>query len=209
MAKGGSKKGSPFERWFCREISLWYSQGKDDNLAWRTAGSGGRATNRAKKGLKSNNHYGDIMYTDPCMKPFFDYFTIEMKRGYSRHTLQDLLDPPTRGGIPEYIKWFEQAARSADQAGSVSWMIILKRDQRPPLMIIPREQMTIMSVRVGYPVIYLNGNQHDVIMMRLEDWFKNCNPKTIENKIVVRRETDRNAHQNKDSELPGSSAARN
>ena len=45
MRKGGGKeKGSSFERLVCKRMSMWLSKGERDDLFWRSAMSGGRAT---------------------------------------------------------------------------------------------------------------------------------------------------------------------
>jgi len=41
---GGKAKGAAFERDICRRLSLWYTNGKQDDVFWRSAISGGRAT---------------------------------------------------------------------------------------------------------------------------------------------------------------------
>jgi hypothetical protein len=54
MRKGGGKqKGSQFERDVCRELSLWVSHGKQEDVYWRSAMSGGRSTVAALKGARS------------------------------------------------------------------------------------------------------------------------------------------------------------
>jgi len=45
MRKGGGKaKGASFERDICRRLSLWVSAGKQEDVFWRSAMSGGRST---------------------------------------------------------------------------------------------------------------------------------------------------------------------
>ena len=61
MRKGGGKeKGSAYERAICKRLSLYVSKGKRDDLFWRSAMSGGRATLQAKKGKKAQAQAGDI-----------------------------------------------------------------------------------------------------------------------------------------------------
>jgi hypothetical protein len=47
--KHPTQKGSSFERQFCRALSLWVSKGVDENIYWRTSGSGGWATRKRAK----------------------------------------------------------------------------------------------------------------------------------------------------------------
>jgi len=53
-------KGSQYERDVCRKFSLWISDGKNPNLLWRSAMSGGRSTVMNKKGGVNKEQAGDI-----------------------------------------------------------------------------------------------------------------------------------------------------
>ena len=132
-------KGSEFERWFCRQLSLWWTGGKSDSTFWRTSNSGGRATVRGKKGKRTKNHYGDVMAVEPEGQPFIDAVTVELKRGYNRVTIQDLLDKPKGAAKQEWEKWIKQAQKSAKDAGSESWLLVVKRDRRESLACYPAD----------------------------------------------------------------------
>lgn len=63
MRSGGSKsKGSSFERIISRLLSQWITGNKKEELFWRSAASGAKATIGRKKGIKSNQD-GDISST--------------------------------------------------------------------------------------------------------------------------------------------------
>jgi hypothetical protein len=130
-----SRKGSSFERDFCRQLSLWASGGANDDWYWRTGGSGARATVRGKKNKRTVNQHGDVAATCTEAQFFLDEFTLELKRGYNRYSLHDLLDKGPRAAKQTYEKWVDQARASARGAGSHYWMIVAKRDQRLPLAL--------------------------------------------------------------------------
>lgn len=132
-----AQKGQPFEREVCKLLSHWYSYGKDDDLFWRTAGSGGRGTVRGRKGKKTRSACGDIYATDEVGKSLTELITFEIKRGYSRDTLWDLLDSPKNGAGQRYSAWMDQAVESAANAGTPYWMIIHKRDKRRIVAVMP------------------------------------------------------------------------
>jgi len=76
---GGKQKGSAFEREMCKKLSLWISDGKSDDLFWRSAMSGGRATVRRKKGRTTASGHGDITAVTPYGNILTDHFVIECK----------------------------------------------------------------------------------------------------------------------------------
>ena len=131
--KGDPKKGSAFERDFARKLSLWWSEGKADDWFWRLGGSGGRATNRAKSGRNTANGYGDIAAQCPEAQKLLNIVTFELKRGFNRISIQDLLDKPN--GPNQMRDFIEQAKRSASLAGTPFWILVLKRDLREELVV--------------------------------------------------------------------------
>lgn len=133
-SKGRRKtnKGSPFEREIARRLSLWWSDGQADDWFWRTAGSGGRATNRAKQGKATANGGGDICAQTKEAQNLLDLVTFEIKRGYNTATVSDLLDIEGGGVMGKFI---EQARKSASLAGTPYWAVIHKRDRREALLI--------------------------------------------------------------------------
>lgn len=75
----GKRKGSGFERKVCEQLSRWIAPDNDETLFWRSAMSGGRATNRFKQGIKSENQAGDITCIHPSGSWLTDAFAIECK----------------------------------------------------------------------------------------------------------------------------------
>ena len=76
---GGKQKGSGFEREICKMLSLWVSEGNSDNLFWRSAMSGGRATVRTKKNQETTHGHGDISAVTLQGNILTDLFVIECK----------------------------------------------------------------------------------------------------------------------------------
>src|SRR5688572_3527363 len=126
-------KGSAFERSICRQLSLWWSGGKHDDLFWRSATSGARATTRAKSGKRTAGHCGDVVATDSSAQPFISFFTVELKRGYNGATPIDLLDGGNHSKR-SFPAMFKQAADARDRAGTPHWLLIHKRDRRAAMV---------------------------------------------------------------------------
>jgi len=75
--KNLSQKGPNFERSFCKSLSLWVSEGKDENIFWRSVGSGGRATRK-----QLSVHLGDVACFPEKVTVgqwFLDLFVVELK----------------------------------------------------------------------------------------------------------------------------------
>jgi hypothetical protein len=112
------------------------------------------STNRHRKGKKADRHCGDICAIDPIGEPFCKVFAVEVKRGYSKHTLQDLLDKPEKAAQQEWEKWIEQASWAQSRAGALSFLLIIKRDKRESLVMLLESrgrQLAALSSENGNP----------------------------------------------------------
>lgn len=185
----GPSKGSAFERELCKKLSLWWTfdlAAPDDSVFWRTAGSGGRATIRGRKNKKTANAYGDICCLDPIGQDFLRAFCTEIKRGYSKFTIADLLDKRETSAKQKYEEWIEQAIHSHLLAGSYSWLLIVRRDQRLPLVFLPKfviEDLLNLGVDISRPYLELSIKLSDTLIeisgMTLENFLKDVKPEHI------------------------------
>lgn len=135
-AGSGKRKGGAFERLICKKLSLWWTHGKRDDVFFRTASSGGRATQRAKKGKKTFGQYGDIQAADPIGQPLIDTCVIECKDGYGAASVFDLIDSGERNN-PKYAQFIEQAEKSQVESGSRYWLLIARRRGRQIIAYMP------------------------------------------------------------------------
>jgi hypothetical protein len=138
MARGRGKGGA-FERELCRTLSLWWTQYDEEirtDIFWRTAGSGGRAKTRSKRGQKTFGQYGDIQATDPIGQPLIDVLTIEAKKGYNKFGFFDFVES---FGEKEkgWEKFVAQAREDSSNAGTDGWLLIWKRDSRKAVVWLP------------------------------------------------------------------------
>jgi hypothetical protein len=78
-AGSGKQKGSAFERAVCKDLSLWVSKGNDENVFWRSAMSGGRATVQNKRGVTNKSQSGDISAVSEEGYPYTDKYYFECK----------------------------------------------------------------------------------------------------------------------------------
>lgn len=177
-AGGGHAKGADFERIICRELSLWWSEGKRDDIFWRTPQSGGRATSRGKQGKSTFGHHGDILATDPIGLPLLDFMTFELKCGYARDSLMELIDGTEKA---QWYKWITGAMRVKDESGSKYWCLIVKRPRRRVLICYPWS----MNVAMGcdpWPegAVIRHPVSRDLLVIPFDDFLARVSPKTIE-----------------------------
>ena len=76
---GGAAKGADFERSVCKRLSRWLTRRLRDDLFWRTAMSGGRATMQRRKGHRAAAQVGDIGAIDKQGERLTSLFVIECK----------------------------------------------------------------------------------------------------------------------------------
>lgn len=78
-AGGGKAKGSQFEREICVILSKWITENKREDVFWRSALSGGRATVGAKSGKRHSSQVGDISCIHHSGSKFGEAFAVECK----------------------------------------------------------------------------------------------------------------------------------
>lgn len=150
-----SKKGSAFERELCVRLSRWWTNGKRDDVFWRASGSGARATVRGRKGRKTTNSYGDVAALDSVGARLLDFVTIEIKRGYSTHTIHDMLDKGPGSKASAYEDWLEQVRLAWCQSGAYSWWLIVRRNRRVAVVLMPLDLWKRLPIDYEGPVALL------------------------------------------------------
>ena len=127
-------KGSANERTKCKEWSLWWTDGKRDDIFWRTSGSGARAKVRSKAGKTTAGSYGDITAIDPLGDPLIEVCTVELKKGYtSELDLLALFD--SRAKHHTIKKFLAQVRYDANNANNFP-VLEVHRDYRKPVLFI-------------------------------------------------------------------------
>lgn len=136
---GGKAKGTAFERQVCKELSLWVSHGKNQDLFWRSSISGGRATVALRKG-RDIKAAGDICAVDPEGHKLTDRYFIECKH------VRDLM--LHRFMVHEGMLWgfWEKAIEQALEHKR-SPMLIAKQDRFPTLLLA-----LVGSLRQPFPM---------------------------------------------------------
>ena len=174
-----AKKGSTFERELSVKLSLWWTNGQRSDVFWRTAGSGARARARSQKGEQTHGQHGDIGTTHPIGEPLTKTAVIEVKRGYGRATIQDLIDKPKDGNEMPYEEWFRKAEESQEQSGSLSWMLIHKRDRRDALVFMPKDLWYALYFAFDPPLEVQTKTVGWIVAIKLDEMLKIKTPETF------------------------------
>lgn len=154
---GGSNKGSAFERELCKKFSLWVSDGNRDDLYWRTAGSGARASVRGKKEMATANSCGDMGCLDPEGAWLTDSFMFEFKRGYNTWRVEDFLFKQKCALGLVWKKLSQEALKEKKFA-----VLILKQDRRQPLLFsTPFFFIRILQKWDKIPVLSIPATEND------------------------------------------------
>lgn len=134
-AGGGKQKGSAYEREVCKALSRWVSLGKREDLFWRSAMSGGRATVGKKKGLDLASHAGDISATHPDGHILTEHFYVECKR-YGDLNFASFLCKQ-QGPL---ARFWSEAIKQAVAHDRIP-MLIVREDRGETFIIVPHEAM--------------------------------------------------------------------
>lgn len=150
-AGGGKQKGSAYEREICVALSLWVSAGEREDLFWRSAMSGGRATVAKRKGTDLAAHAGDISATHEDGHALTNTWYIECKRYADLNYAAFML----KGEGPLAKFWKE----TCDQAEA--------HDKLP--MLIAREDRGFTTVIIAHAVKALQMHMRtDVFLLHWE-----------------------------------------
>jgi hypothetical protein len=98
----GKQKGSAFEREICKKLSLWVSSNERDDLYWRSAMSGGRASVQFKKGKTNKTQVGDITAIDSEGEILTNNWIIECKTYQNLHIDSLFFGTPKSNSLLEY-----------------------------------------------------------------------------------------------------------
>jgi hypothetical protein len=165
MRKGGGKnKGSSFEREICVKLSLWMSKGKQEDIFWRSAMSGGRSTVSFNKGKRLAAQAGDISCVHPSGAPLIEKFMIECK-AYRDLNYVGLLT--RRGRLVEF--WLE-ARRNANRYSKMP-LLIAKQNQQPTVVCLPAKGLALLGVE---PLI--TAHHLRMHMVLLENFLETAKP---------------------------------
>ena len=172
MAKKGKHKGGAFERKTCKELSMWISRGKREDLFWRSAMSGGRSTVALKKGKKFKTSSGDVSAIGSLGFHLTDKFLIECKH-YKNLEFAGLIH--NRGKLVAFWQKAQMEALNHSQLP----ILIAKQNNYPTVTVMCRGGMK--SFKLKYRKFDLVVPVFDMYIMTF-DRLKELNPRVLRKK---------------------------
>jgi len=126
---GGKAKGSEFERHVCKQLSLWITHGKKQDIFWRSAMSGGRATVALNFDIVLSAQAGDVSAVHEEGYKFTNKYYVEIKF-YKDLEYKSLL----LNNTGKFAKFWEHD--TCEQARRYSKLpMFIAKENRQPIMI--------------------------------------------------------------------------
>lgn len=151
----GSRKGSAFERDICKKLSLWWSEGKRDDIFWRTASSGARATQRRKIGRSTYGGDGDICAIDPIGQPLLDKYVFSLKCGYTKDLdVISHIDSIKSCRLSKLMEFWEDIYNLAEIKKKKPALII-KRNNKVPIILVNQNYSIDNTIWISVETIFI------------------------------------------------------
>jgi hypothetical protein len=180
------QKGSDFERKISKDLSIWWSDGERDDIFWRSSMSGGRASVRAKQGKRTDGQYGDIVAIDPSGALLVRHIPLELKCGYLKWCLLDLIDSPTSAAHP-FVLFCQQSMKMAVLSGTPWWALLTHRDRKETCVSVPDALWSWLLFTWpsldNVPRIHLSTGAYNVHTFRLDALLKTVPANELRNEL--------------------------
>ena len=137
---GGKRKGGSMERQISKALSLWITNGKKEDVLWRSALSGGRATVAHKRGSSLGHSAGDISAIAPEGHVLTDSYYLELKH-YKKLSLDCLL----KGKGPLLDIW-KNTVKEASKYNKIP-VLIYKQNNYPIMWVTTDLGVTDMQAK--------------------------------------------------------------
>jgi hypothetical protein len=166
-AGGGKAKGANFERFVCKKLSKWLSAGEREDLLWRSAMSGGRATVAHRKG-KKDDQVGDICATSTEGLAFTNRFAVECKY-YRDIQMESLLTQ--HPGKDSLLKFWNEIDLKAAEVNRLA-MLVFKQNQGETWVLM--RQHVVLNLWDSEYAAQPAGSTlvNELILMRLNDFLE-------------------------------------
>ena len=144
---GGKQKGAQYERDICKKLSLWLTRGEREDIFWRSAMSGGRATVGKKQGKDLSAQAGDLTAVHELGNKFINDFFVECK--FYKDLEAARIVYGTGPGILEQFM-----AKAIEEAHSYQKLplLIAKQNHKPDLAILTHNGLHTLGLNRDIPM---------------------------------------------------------
>lgn len=144
----GASKGAAYERTLAVLLSMWLTDGEREDVLWRTAMSGGRATVARRKGRSAESQAGDLQPTDSVGDWFCSTFLIEAKRYKAFDWARDITE--ARSARPakatqRILEIVMHTVDEAERAGRKAPLCFLRADRKPDIILTDHRGWDILK----------------------------------------------------------------
>jgi len=165
---GGKAKGAQFEREMCVLLSKWLTSGDREDIFWRSAMSGGRATVAYRStGKKHAAQSGDISCVDPLGDRFIKAFNAECK------FYRDLDYTGLLTGKGKLIDFWKQTKRDA-RIHSKHPFLIARQNRMPA--VVGLDINARKELGLSYKDMILISIPNNLHLLFADEFFKRCKP---------------------------------
>lgn len=174
MAPGGGKqKGAGFEREVCTKLSNWLSEGEQDDIFWRSAMSGGRATVKMKAGVKLAAQSSDISPIQAIGEALTTRFSIECKF-YASLGLEGYFFGAATG-LGQFWAQVKNDAETFDKMP----MLIAKQNRKDVLLILDSEGVAFFEGLYGRLPLKFISKVDGAHFLMFDDFLTFADPKAL------------------------------
>lgn len=166
-AGGGKQKGAGFEREVCVLLSKWVTNGKQEDVFWRSAMSGGRATIGHRKGKIHSAQVGDISAIHPAGHHFIETFAPECKF-YADLNWAGLLT-----GKGKLLDFWAEIKKQAKNHRKHPFLVARQNRMRPNVCI---DNLGLLELGISKNDALLISPKYNMYIFDLEHFLKACKP---------------------------------
>lgn len=174
-------KGGTYERDCAKKLSYWFSRGEDNNIFYRTGGSG----NRGKLNTGVYNQYGDIMAVKEEGHSLMQNCVFECKKGYGKGNdkwdILVLIEGSVKSQFSEFLnEVYLDSYKQLQETGVDAWpVLIARRSGRKDIIAVPERMfrsLTEVYDLCSYVKVSVQGVPEDTVVMNLDYFFQVVEP---------------------------------
>lgn len=169
-AGGGKQKGASFEREVCVLLSRWLTNGKQEDVFWRSAMSGGRATVAHAKGKRLASQVGDISCIHPIGQHFINTFAPECKF-YADLEYKGLL--VGKGKLLAFWAEINEQAKRYEKHP----FLIARQNRMPTFVCLDKAGLQRLGLQ--FARCTLISPVHDMYLIEVEKFVRKCVPYVV------------------------------